>query len=222
MALVIRETSLSDRQQQAVAQVTPPMFVREKPGRGGKKVSYVETGYVVSRLNAAFSPAGWDFEILAQGESNRKTENRSEGEVWVRGKLTIIDHAKGYRVSKTQYGQHPIHENVPIGDAFKAAASDCLKKCASLFGIAHDVYWKISEAEGESNTPAKESAPAKKTKITDEDMAKVRAIINATGSIDALIQIDNKVQGSPLYTKSQKDEVKKLTAQRGHQLDSQT
>ncbi len=218
-AIVLSEVSLAPRQQTAISQVTPPMFIREKPGRGGKMVSYVETGYVISRLNTTFSPAGWDFEVIADGKTERQTENNTEGEVWVRGKLTIIDHKKGYRVSKTQYGQHPIHKNVPIGDAYKSAASDCLKKCASMFGIAHDVYWKIAEAENESVT-AKSATPFKKTSVNESDMAKIRAIIKSTGSIDALIQIDDKVQGSKIYTKAQKDEIKKLTTDRGHELDA--
>lgn len=217
-AIMIRAVELAPKQSQAVQQPTPAMFVKEKPGRGGKKVTYVETVYVVSRLNASFSPAGWDFEVLEQGQSQRATENNSEGEVWVRGKLTIIDHKNGYKASRTQYGQHPIHKNVPVGDAFKSAASDCLKKCASLFGIAHDVYWKISEAEGEKSE-AKVQA-VKKTSVSESDMQKIRGIIKATSSIDALIQIDEKVKGSPIYTKEQKDEIHKLTSQRGNELDS--
>lgn len=71
-----------------------------------------------------------------------------------------------------------------------------------------------------SNDHAAPIAPAeKKTEITESDMTKIRAIIKSTGSIDALIQIDNKVQGSKLYTKAQKDEIKKLTSDRGHELD---
>jgi hypothetical protein len=216
-ALVISEVSLAPRQQTAISQPTPAMFIKEKPGRGGKKVSYVETGYVVSRLNTAFSPAGWDFEVIADGKTDRQTENNTEGEVWVRGKLTIIDHKKGYRVSKTQYGQHPIHKNVPIGDAYKSAASDSLKKCASLFGIAHDVYWKISESEGAPKVP--EKTAVKKTSITAEDMKKIHAIIKSTSSSDLLIQIDQKVQASPIYTKTQKEEIHKLTISRSNELD---
>lgn len=216
-ALVLRETSLSERQNTAIAAVTPPMFVKTKPGRGGKQVSYVEAGYVISRLNTTFSPVGWDFEIVAQGESQRKTEGKTEGEVWVRGKLTIIDHKAGYRVSKTQYGQHPIHEKIPIGDAYKAAASDCLKKCASMFGIAHDVYWGISETEGDE--PVKQTKE-KKTSVDSRDMQKIEAIIRSTRSVDMLMQVDKKIHESPIYTVEQKKLLHGIISAKVDDIDS--
>ena len=47
-----------------------------------------------------------------------------------------------------QYGNKDRYEAVPIGDTLKAAASDALKKCASLLGIALDVYWpELDRAE---------------------------------------------------------------------------
>lgn len=216
-ALVLREVTLSLHQQMAMAQVTPPMFIKEKPGRGGKKVSYVEGGYVVSRLNAIFSPAGWDFKIIERGQTERKLDKGSDGEVWVYGELTIIDHAKGYRVTKGQYGQHPVHSSVPIGDAYKAATTDALKKCASLFGIAADVYWKIGEQE--AGTPEAQK-PVKKTSVTEDDMKRIRAIIKSTGAVDALINIDEKIQASPLYTKVQKEELKRLISNRVDELQT--
>lgn len=202
-ALVIQEVTLSPHQKAEVSQVTPPMFIKEKPGRGGKKVSYVEGGYVLSRLNAIFSPAGWDFKIVERGQTERKLDKGSEGEVWVYGEITIHDHAKGYKVTKGQYGQHPIHTSVPIGDAYKAASTDALKKCASLFGIAGDVYWKITEQEGTHETKGP-TQPEKKTSVGTEDMKKIEAIIKSTQSPDVLINIDEKIQASPIYTKVQK------------------
>jgi hypothetical protein len=194
------------------------VFIKEKPGRGGKKVSYVETGYVVSRLNAIFSPVGWSFRITERGTTERKNETSSEGEVWVYGELTVYDHAKGYSVTRGQYGQHPIHQKVPIGDAYKSAGSDALKKCASLFGIASDVYWKIGEQE--AGTPEVPAKPVKKTSITPEDMKKIRAIIQSTGAIDALLSIDDKIKGSKLYKQDQKDELHSLISSRVDELQS--
>ena len=216
-ALVIQEVTLSPHQKAEVSQVTPPMFIKEKPGRGGKKVSYVEGGYVLSRLNAIFSPAGWDFKIVERGQTDRKLDKGSEGEVWVYGEITIHDHAKGYRVTKGQYGQHPIHTSVPIGDAYKAATTDALKKCASLFGIAGDVYWKIAEQEGVKGTsvPAK---PEKKTSVNQDDMEKIRAIVKSTHDPNVLINIDEKINVSPIYTKAQKEELHKIINARVDEL----
>lgn len=219
-ALVLQEVKLSQSQQIGVSQVTPTMFVKNKTGRGGKKVNYVETGYVVSRLNAIFSPAGWDFRIVERGQTERKLDKGSEGEVWVYGEITIHDHAKGYRVTKGQYGQHPIHSNIPIGDAYKAAASDALKKCASLFGIAQDVYWKIADIE-ENSAKTTPSKPEKKTSVDAEDMKKINAIIESTHSVDVLINIDEKIQASPIYTKVQKAELKRVINAKVDKLQAQ-
>lgn len=217
-ALVLHAVSLTPAQTQGVGLATPDMFVKSRTVRGNKIAAYVETGYVVSRLNQIFSPAGWDFEILEQGVIETRKIESGDGEVWVRGRLTILDHKNGYRVSKTQYGQHVVHKNIPVGDALKAAASDCLKKCASLFGIAHDIYWKISNVEGESKHQ-KEQTPQKRTKMTDQDMQKVLNIIKSSRSIDALQQIEGKVKSSPIYTPAQKKEVFKAVGARYDALD---
>ena len=66
-------------------------------------------------------------------------------QVWVRGELTIK--IQEHTVTKGQYGGSDIKVNrggepVSVADDLKAAASDCLKKCASMLGIAGDIYWR--------------------------------------------------------------------------------
>jgi len=119
---------------------TPKKFIKKRPGRGGKYFDYVETGYVVEQLNKAFNGM-WDFEILDKQIGREK--------IWVLGKLTVkfITPLGVQTVSKSQFGGSDIKrtkegEIIDIGDDLKAAASDALKKCASLFGIAKDVYFR--------------------------------------------------------------------------------
>ncbi len=112
---------------------TPDKDIKWRKGRGGKQVPYIEGAYVIKKLNEIFSPIGWDFEIIDEKETPK--------EVSVRGRLTIKDH-KGHEVLKTQYGQHEKHQGVPLGDTLKAAATDSMKKCATLLGIGLDVYSK--------------------------------------------------------------------------------
>lgn len=183
-ALVLQEIALSVRADTIVRAETPRAMIKSKPGRGGKNVTFVEGGYVIAQLNAAFSPVGWEFDIVEHGQSDRKTENNAEGEIWVRGKLTVIDHKNGWRVSKSQYGQHPIHQKVPIGDAFKSAGTDALKKCASLFGIALDVYW------GQLDAPEK-SAPKPPSK--DELFERAKLMVASSKNIDVLIEYQEKL-----------------------------
>ena len=121
---------------------TPKEFIKTRQGKGGKQFSYVEVGYVINQLNRTFGPLNWSFQVTERGETQRKIDSKAEGEVWVYGELTIHDHAKGYKMVKGQYGQHPVYPNVPYADALKSAESDALKKAASLVGIALDVFWK--------------------------------------------------------------------------------
>lgn len=214
--LVVSEIQLAPNQVQVITMPTPPELIKSKPGRGGRRVSYIEGGYVISKLNAAFSPIGWEFDIVEQGESNRKTETRSEGEVWVKGMLTIIDHKNGFRVSKTQYGQHPIHQNVPIGDAFKAAGTDALKKCASLLGIALDVYWNQDDQPNKQTKGAKgdQKLPAA------EMFERAKVMIEATRDVGVLIEYDEKLKDSKTYNETQKKELHEIVTKRVEKLDA--
>ncbi len=85
----------------------------------------------------------WDFDIMSQGR---------EGDfIYVQGKLTakLTD---GTTISKTQFGRsevkymkdkpHTPPNMVDYGNDLKSATSDALKKCASMLGIASDVYGK--------------------------------------------------------------------------------
>lgn len=129
--------SLNDAQKTFITQKTPPQYVKQRPGPGGILLSYVEIGYVVNLLNQAFG-WDWDFKVLDQ-EIGKK-------QVWVRGELSV--RIGGRTIIKGQYGGSDIKFNrstgeaINIADDLKAAASDCLKKCASLLGVAGDIYWK--------------------------------------------------------------------------------
>ena len=110
---------------------TPIKYVKQRPARGGGNVNYVETYYIVDQLNKLFG-FRWNFEVL---------DEKSDGkEVIVKGRLTAFGGSNS-PIVKEQFGQVDRVAGVPLGDQKKAASSDCLKKCASLFGIALDIYW---------------------------------------------------------------------------------
>lgn len=123
-----------------VSQTTPRKEIRWRDGKGGRKLPYTDTAYVIRLLNEAFR-WGWDFivdneEVLYNGDR--------PFEVKVRGKLII--RFGEHEIIKTQFGCQPIEwlrdgsAPVSLGDAYKGAASDALKKCASLLGVALDLY----------------------------------------------------------------------------------
>lgn len=146
MATAKELTLVSDNQKKLIFEKTPQQFIKQRQGPGGTTLNYVETGYVIDQLNKIFNYL-WDFEIIEQQIGQKQ--------VWVRGKLTV-HLSENLSISKTQYGGIDIKkkrdtgETVSIADDLKAASSDALKKCASLFGIASDVFWPAGEIERET------------------------------------------------------------------------
>jgi recombination DNA repair RAD52 pathway protein len=127
---------LTDAQLDFITQKTPQQYIKTRPGPGGMQVSYVEVGYVINVLNQAFG-WNWDFKILDQQIGNTQ--------VWVKGELTV--RVKGQNITKSQFGGADIRKNksgesISVADDLKTGSSDCLKKCASLLGIASDLYFK--------------------------------------------------------------------------------
>lgn len=139
---LVENNSLNGKQLKMILQKTPAQFVKKRPAKGGGQWEYVTGGYVRKCLNIMF---GWDwsFEIL--------DEKIMHGEVIVKGKLTC--NSNGKTIIKTQYGNKDViykkaisengeREPLSIGNDMKAAATDCLKKCAAEIGIAADIYNK--------------------------------------------------------------------------------
>jgi hypothetical protein len=129
-------SGLNPAQEAFLRQRTPKKFIKIRPGPGVRPMQYVEVGYVINLLNQAF---GWDWDFRIQEQQIGKTQ------VWVRGELTV--RLRGHEIVKGQYGGADIKTNrstnqpLSVADDLKAAASDCLKKCASLLGVASDLYW---------------------------------------------------------------------------------
>lgn len=163
---VVNTLDLTQEQKSKIYVPTPPEFIKKRKIRGGGMASYVEIGYVVKKLNEIFGVLNWNFQIIR--------ETLTDKSVGVYGELTIKDHQRGYTLTKGQYGNHPRYPEIPIGDTLKAAASDCLKKCASMFGIALDVYWKELDRgeKGESSL-----INGQKTKFVVSDDGKVKTKI---------------------------------------------
>ena len=123
---------------------TPTKYLKTRPAKGGGTWTYVSGGYVKKCLNLMFG-WDWDFEILEQLILH--------GEAIVKGRLTC--RTAGKVIIKTQFGNKDImcmkgtDKPLSIGNDLKAAATDCLKKCASELGIAADVYSKDEFQENE-------------------------------------------------------------------------
>lgn len=112
----------------------PPEQIKQRNGNFGT-LDYIEGHAVIQRLNDALE-GNWSFEII-----NHQI-NEVAGEVLVIGRLTVGN------IVKMQFGSSQITrakqsgEIISIADDLKAAATDALKKCATLIGVGLHLYNK--------------------------------------------------------------------------------
>lgn len=120
---------------------TPKDVIKMRRGAGSMMFPYVPIDYVLKKLDDHFGMF-WEFKII-------KTE-QTPTHIVVQGELTIKS-PTGFSVSRPGFGRASIKcyqgtkNPVDIGNDYKAAQSDALKKAASLFGIGADVYYKELE-----------------------------------------------------------------------------
>ena len=108
-----------------------PDALEVRQGGGGRSFTYITTHAVINRLNRACKYQ-WDFRI---------TDQHFEGDILVcRGELTIPGLG-----TRAQVGVQKVAANGGE-DLLKGAASDCLKKCASLFGVGIQLYGPDTES----------------------------------------------------------------------------
>lgn len=131
--------TIDDRREALLAvltQRTPREAVHYREGPAGRRIPYVEGAWVIRQLNLAFG-WDWDFEVrshqLITGPDGRPTE------VVVLGRLTcrLPD---GRVVVKEDFGSDALKPGAQLGDVFKSAATDALKRCARALGVGLDLY----------------------------------------------------------------------------------
>lgn len=151
------KTPFTIKQILSLIKPTPREQIYTRPGKGGKRFTYVTGSYVEKKLNYLFGFM-WNFDVVEQGVMGDF--------IWVKGKL-ICNLPTGMTIEKTQFGRseikylskmaHKPENMVDYGNDLKAAATDALKKCASLLGIAADVYGK-NDYQQETGIAVKETA----------------------------------------------------------------
>ena len=131
--------------------------IKQRDGSFGQTLAYVSGHTVIQRLNDAFESA-WSFEIASH--------EVHKDEVIVIGKLT----AGG--IIKTQFGSSRITraretgESISLADDLKSAATDSLKKCATLLGIGLHLY---ADKASSSTTSQKGNGGAGNKQETDSN-----------------------------------------------------
>ena len=137
--MLVTNSPITTQQVLKIFQRTPKQHVHTRPAKGGGTWDYVTATYVKKVLNFVFGFL-WSFEIMSEREIGKQ--------VVVRGRLTILDpKTREPMLVKEQYGRADIKTlkaggNLDIGNDYKSAASDALKKCAAELGVASDIYGK--------------------------------------------------------------------------------
>ena len=113
--------------------------------------NYVPVAWFIQQLNLIFAHQ-WDLDVLDH-------DIVKDSQIWAKVKLTVRG-PDGVVVTKTQFGSSEVKKTkegrvIDVGDDLKAAVSDGLKKCATLIGLAWDVY----SGEREAMTEAGPSVP---------------------------------------------------------------
>jgi hypothetical protein len=131
-------------------QLAAPFSVtHQKDGR-----TYITGEQVTSRLNEVLGWDGWSFRVLEHGYTEEADE------LWALGELTVW---KQTPIVRQQFGsqkhnrKRETKEILDLGFDLKGAATDALKKCASLIGVG--LY--LAEKGGGT---AVQSKPAPRTK----------------------------------------------------------
>ena len=177
-----------DRQREAyrslIEKHTPREIIKRRPIRGGKEADYVPAWWFVDQANALFGHL-WSFEVIEQYVGKEQ--------VWVKGQVRVTlpgeeyteftpeGNTRNYKrdpitIVKTQYGGSDISKSkdgkiIDIGDTMKTAATDSMKKCLTLLGIAADVYGDRETLEFQ-----------RKTEKAQKDLDKKLAIAHKIGS----------------------------------------
>lgn len=197
---VTRTSSLLNQNQiQKIFNSTPAKFKYERPAKGGGNWTYVKSSYVRKVLDSVFGFA-WSFDIeTSVGEAFEVAKLTNC--IVVKGTLRakVYKDKEWVELEKTQFGRAEVKwqtetiggvkqkkvdsfsgNPLPLdfGNDMKAATSDCLKKCASLFGIAADVYeaGEFQEIEVTGSTENNERAKATDKKVKEaKDLLKAQS-----------------------------------------------
>lgn len=147
---------------EALGKPFPKTAIKQRRGGGGKSLSYVETHTVIHRLNSATN-GDWSFHI-------RDVQWRNDV-LMVQGELTIPGLG-----TRSGFGVQQVVERAGE-DLVKGAASDALKKCATLFGVALELYGSDYEANMPPQAPqTARNAPKPANTTPDKGPEKIRVM----------------------------------------------
>lgn len=206
---------ISEKQVLKLLQKTPKEHVHNRPGKGGQNFDYVTGVYIKKVLNFVFG-WNWDYFIIKQ-EIYGLAEGY--GQIVTTGRLVVKDD-KGHTVTKEQNGSAEVKylrgsveagkpKPVNLGNDFKASATDALKKCASEFGLASDVYGKNEFKEIRQET---------QTEKVETLYQQIESMVAVCNNANALGAINISVTNNATLTDEEKEKLYELIKAKAEKL----
>lgn len=171
---------------------TPSSEIETKKEANGKEYRTVKGHYIKKRLTIVFG-FSYSFKII------NEVHHQNSNEVVVKGRLVVRD-KNGNKIIREQFGKSSTTMTTTknstnnrqttklsnIGNTFKAAATDSLKKCAAEFGICWDVYNYEAETLEVEHVEVKE--------LTYEEQAEVKNINHFLSKVQTSEQLDTFIE----------------------------
>jgi hypothetical protein len=152
-----------------------PKFIKKRPGSFGKTLDYIEGHVIVQRLNRAFNH-DWSFVVKDKSIHDGFAIVVGQISVNVDGQTIVKDGIGGKKLAKVKADG----SFLDIGNDFKDATTDSLKKAATLFGVALDLYG-TDEKEEEDSSDEKET-PKEAVKDGPATENQKKAIVKMAGT----------------------------------------
>jgi len=179
---------------EALSEPFPADLIKQRKGNFGSMLDYIDAATVIQRLNEVLE-GEWSFTVL--------DHQIDPDEVIVRGQMEI------HGVIRQQFGGSSITrksdsgETISIADDLKAASADCLKKCASSFGVGLYLYSSASDkAEGHGGDGRRSSG---NSRVTNEQIAQIFSSAKAAGVQQSqVIKAAMEAYGKPISQLTQK------------------
>jgi hypothetical protein len=143
-----------------------PSQVRTRQGRGGISLKWVDARTVAARMDAVLGLDGWEWTV----------ERQQDGVVL--GRLTV-HLASGKSITREDFG----YMTGGSGEDLKEAATDCLRRCASLFGVGRYLYQHGADVAAAAALVVDEKVAEAAERIfgSKQDVAKVLGSLTGEG-----------------------------------------
>lgn len=151
---------------EVLTESTPKDWIKTRPARGGATVQYIPGSYFIRKFNDAFGFL-WSYEAPHQFEQDGQIVVKGRWSLQIPGRTMITKYPDGreetlrfdgFGIVKEQFGSSEIKryardipdghggmrykkgDIIDLGDDYKGAATDAMKKCGTQLGIFADIY----------------------------------------------------------------------------------